>query len=73
MIITRAIAIACLTVFAWLLWVTTGLFCILLAMGWYSGDPPLKLTYLTVLAAGALVGGGLCRYLAGRIEGPSRG
>ncbi|MBN8941742.1 MAG: hypothetical protein J0H01_19705 [Rhizobiales bacterium] len=69
MIITRAIAIACLTVFAWLLWVAAGLFCILLAMGWHSGDPPLKLIYLSVLAAGALVGGIVCRYLAARIEG----
>lgn len=73
MLFTRAIAIACLTVFAWLLWVTTCLFLLLVAMAWWSGDPALKLGYLTLMAIGTLVGGFVCRLIARRIEHGPRG
>jgi hypothetical protein len=68
MLVSRAVAIACLTVFGWLLWALTVLLIVYLAMGWRSGDPNFKLTYLAVMAAGAFAGGFLCRYLARRIE-----
>ena len=71
MLFTRAIAIACLTVFAWLLWVAACLFLLLVAMAWWSGDPALKLGYLILLALGALVGGVICRLFARRIERPT--
>ena len=73
MLVTRAVAIACLTVFAWLLWVTACLFLMLVAMAWWSGDPALKVGYLSLLATGALAGGFVCRLFARRIEGPARG
>lgn len=69
MLVSRAVAIACLTVFGWLLWALTVLLIVYIAMGWRSGDPNFKLTYLAVMAAGAFVGGFLCRHLARRIEG----
>lgn len=69
MLISRAVAIACLTVFGWMLWALTVLLVVYLAMGWRSGDPGFKLIYLAVMAAGFLVGGFLCRWLARRIEG----
>jgi amino acid transporter len=68
MILTRAIAIACLTVFAWLVWVASGLFAILFLMSLNGGDPPLKLGYLGVFTVGALLTGFVCRHLARRIE-----
>jgi hypothetical protein len=68
MLIARAVAIACLTVFGWLLWALTVLLLVYLAMGWRSGDPNFKLIYLAVMAAGAFCGGFLCRHLARRIE-----
>jgi hypothetical protein len=69
MLVSRAVAIACLTVFGWLLWALTVLLIVYLAMGWRSGDPNFKLAYLAVMAAGFFAGGFLCRYLARRIEG----
>jgi hypothetical protein len=68
MLVARAVAIACLTVFGWLLWALTLLLLVYLVMGWRSGDPEFKLTYLGLLGAGALFGGFLCRHLARRIE-----
>jgi hypothetical protein len=68
MLVSRAVAIACLTVFGWLLWALGVLLLVYLAMGWRSGDPGFKLTYLAVMAAGAFGGGFLSRYLARRIE-----
>jgi hypothetical protein len=69
MLVSRAVAIACLTVFGWMLWALTVLLTVYLAMGWRSGDPNFKLTYLAVMAAGCFAGGFLCRYLARKIEG----
>lgn len=68
MLVARAVAIACLTVFGWLLWALAALHALYILMAWRSGDPAFKLTYLAAMAAGAVAGGFVSRYLARRIE-----
>ncbi|WP_439575153.1 hypothetical protein [Phreatobacter sp.] len=70
--IARAMAIACLTVSAWLAWAMTGLLLIYALMSWRTGDPAFKIAYLLGFAVGALVLGFLFRRLARRIEQPAR-
>ena len=69
MLVSRAVAIACLTVFAWLLWALAALLALYFLMSWRSGDPTFKITYLALMGIGALAGGFVCRHLAHRIEG----
>lgn len=66
--IARAVAIACLSVFAWLLWALTALMLVYVLMAWRAGDPGYKVGYLALTAAGALVGGFVSRHVARRIE-----
>ncbi|MDP2803644.1 MAG: hypothetical protein Q8O26_17375 [Phreatobacter sp.] len=68
MIAARAVAIACLTVFGWLLWIFAGLLVIYLVMAWRSGDPGFKLVYLAVMALASVASGFASRHLARRIE-----
>jgi hypothetical protein len=68
MIAARAVAIACLTVFGWLLWIFAALLLVYLAMAWRSGDPGFKLVYLAVMAIAAVATGFVSRHLARRIE-----
>jgi uncharacterized protein YggT (Ycf19 family) len=68
MIIARAIAIACLSVFAWLLWALTLLLLLYLFMAWRASDPTFKLVYLGIAAGSALIGGFVSRHVARRIE-----
>lgn len=70
--LARAMAIACLTVSAWLAWALTGLLVIYTLMSWWTGDPAFKVAYLLAFALGALVLGFLFRRLARRIEQPMR-
>lgn len=70
--IARAVAIACLTVSAWLAWALAGLLAIYTLMSWWTGDPAFKVAYLVAFAMGALVLGFLLRRLARRIERPMR-
>jgi len=69
MITIRAVAIAALTVFGWLLWGLAALMAIYLALAWRWGDPAFKLAYLGVLGVGALAGGLVCRYWARKAAG----
>lgn len=65
--IARAVAIACLTVSAWLAWALTGLLMVYALMSWRTGDPAFKIAYLLLFAAGTLVLGFVFRRLARRI------
>ena len=67
--LARAMAIACLTVSAWLAWALTGLLLVYALMSWRTGDPTFKVAYLLGFAGGALVLGFVFRRLARRIEG----
>lgn len=69
MLVSRAVAIACLTVFAWLLWALAALLAVYFLMSWRSGDPTFKVVYLALAGIAALGGGFFCRHLARRIEG----
>ena len=65
----RAVAIAALTVFGWVLWALALLMAVYFALAWHSGDPRFKLAYLGGLGLGALAGGFACRHLARRVAG----
>lgn len=67
--IARAVAIACLTVSAWLAWALTGLLLLYALMSWRTGDPAFKIAYLLLLAMGALLLGLVFRRFARRIGG----
>ena len=68
MLIARAVAIACLSVFAWLLWALTLLLLLYLVMAWQASDPTFKLAYLGIGAASTLIAGFVSRHVARRIE-----
>ncbi|KAF0132889.1 MAG: hypothetical protein FD152_1755 [Xanthobacteraceae bacterium] len=67
MITIRAVAIAALTVFGWVLWALAVLMAIYFALAWRAGDPTFKLAYLGAMGLCALGGGVACRYWARRI------
>lgn len=67
MLSARAVAIAALTVFGWVLWGIAALMAVYVALAWWSGDPAFKLGYLVALGVGALAGGLVCRHWARRI------
>ncbi len=65
---SRAVAIACLTVLKYLLWVMGGLLVILAIKQWASGadgGPPLQ---PLLLGAASIVGGWVSGYVASRFE-----
>ncbi|QCK87929.1 hypothetical protein E8L99_20315 [Phreatobacter aquaticus] len=68
MLIARAVAIACLSVFAWLLWALTLLLLLYLFMAWRASDPTFKLVYLGIGALSTMVAGFVSRHVARRIE-----
>lgn len=67
MLTARAVAIAALTVFGWVLWGIAALMAVYVALAWWSGDPAFKLAYLGAFGIAALVGGLACRRFARRI------
>ncbi|MDP3546954.1 MAG: hypothetical protein Q8S29_12315 [Phreatobacter sp.] len=73
MISARAVAIAALTVFGWVLWALSVLMAVYVALAWRAGDPAFKIAYLSAMGLGALAGGFACRFWARRIAGRREG
>ena len=67
MITARAVAIAALTVFAWLAWALALVMAVYVALAWRSGDPAFKIAYLAAAGLAALAAGFACRRFARRI------
>jgi uncharacterized membrane protein YedE/YeeE len=68
MIPTRAVAIAALTVFGWVLLALTVLMSVYVALAWWAGDPTFKIAYLSAIGLTALGGALVCRRIARRIS-----
>ncbi len=68
MIVARAVAVACLTVLKWMLWLTGALLLVLIAAQWLRAEPnadPLRV----LVGAGFCGGAGLlCRFMAQKFE-----
>lgn len=69
MITARAVAIAALTVFGWLLWGLALLMAVYVLLAWRGGDPAFKIAYLAAAGVAALAAGFACRRFARRIGG----
>ena len=67
MITARAVAIAALTVFGWLLWALTLVMGVYVLLAWRSGDPAFKIAYLGAAGLAALAAGFACRRYVRRI------
>ncbi len=68
MIPARAVAIAALTVFGWVLLALTALMGVYVALAWWAGDPTFKIAYLTAIGLMALAGAITCRRIASGIN-----
>jgi RsiW-degrading membrane proteinase PrsW (M82 family) len=68
MIVARAVAVACLTVLKWMLWLTGGLLLVLIAAQWLRAEPDAD--PLRVLLGAALCGGAglLSAFMAQKFE-----
>ncbi len=67
MLLSRAVAIACLTVLKWLLWITGGLL-VILALKQYFGLDASGVVKSVLLGAGSFLVGWVCKILAARFE-----
>ena len=65
---SRAVAIACLTVLKWLLWIMGGLLIILAAKQQFFLDVPSDVSKTFLLGIGSLGSGFACKILAARFE-----
>jgi len=66
-ITARAVAIAALTVFGWLLWALALVMGVYVLLAWRSGDPVFKIAYLGAAGLAALAAGIACRRYVRRI------
>ena len=67
MLLSRAVAIACLTVLKWLLWIMGGLL-VILALKQYFNAEASGLVKTLLLGAGSFLIGWVCKILAARFE-----
>jgi hypothetical protein len=65
---SRAVAIACLTVLKWLLWIMGGLLVILAAKQQFIVDVPSDVSKTVLLGIGSLTSGFICKFLAARFD-----
>ena len=67
MLLSRAVAIACLTVLKWLLWIMGGLL-IIMALKQYFGVDVNGVVKTVLLGSGSVFAGWVCKILAARFE-----
>jgi hypothetical protein len=65
---SRAVAVACLTVLKWLLWIMGGLLVILAVKQQFFVDMPSDVSKTVLLGLGSLISGFVCKILAARFE-----
>jgi hypothetical protein len=65
---SRAVAVACLTVLKWLLWIMGGLLVILAVKQQFFVDMPSDVSKTVLLGLGSLISGFVCEILAARFE-----
>jgi quinol-cytochrome oxidoreductase complex cytochrome b subunit len=65
---SRAVAVACLTVLKWLLWIMGVLLVILAVKQQFFVDMPSDVSKTVLLGLGSLLSGFICKILAARFE-----
>lgn len=65
---SRAVAVACLTVLKWLLWIMGGLLIVLAAKQQFIMDVPSDVSKTVLLGVGSLISGFVSKILAERFE-----
>ncbi len=68
MLLSRTVAIACLTVLKWLLWIMGSLLVIMAAKQQFIADQSDDIRKTMLLGAGVLGSGWVCKILAARFE-----